>query len=299
MKKTIMPLVICAAIGFPASAEDNEGLSLNISAGGEYDSNITVSELDTTTNVGDWAALLDFSAGYKVKSDAKTSFEFGYDFSQSLYSSEGDFNLQSHAITANADTEMNGFDLGLAYGFYSNSLGGDKFLDMHSISPSAAIFFGEGSYVRADYTYYKKSFTVLDDRDANTHSFGASLYQFMDGGDYFTFGLRYEKENTFSDEFDYKGWVAKAGFQSKFDIGSDEAKLSLTVEYKDRNYENKTLSIGEKRDDKRTTFRAKMTYPIFGAFSLMPEYRYVKASSNLASADYNEHVIGATLGYSF
>ena len=299
MKNIRLPLLLCTTAAAPALAQDNEGFKLNIAAGGEYDSNITVSELDTTTNKGDFAALLDFTAEYKTKAGENTNLEFGYDFSQSLYSSESNFNLQTHALTLNADTELNGFDLGLGYGFYSNRLGGDKFLDLHTLSPSAAYFFGEGSYVRADYTYYKKAFTTLDDRDANTHSIGTSFFQFIEGGNFFNFGLRYEKENTVSDEFDYSGIVARAGFTNKFDLKGEEARLSLSLEYKARNYENITESINEKRDDKRTTFTAKMTYPFLKELSLMPQYQYINASSNLDSADYSEHILGVKLGYAF
>ena len=285
-------------VAMPLYADD-EGFSLKVEAGGEYDSNITVDELDTTTNRGDAAALLDFSALYKTKASETISLEFGYDFSQSLYASETDFNLQNHALTMSAETTMDDMDIGIAYGFYNTSLGGDKFMDMHTVNPNAAIFFGERSYLRADYTYYKKNFTLQDARDANTHAIGLSLYQFMEDGSFFNFGLKYEKENTFSDEFDYGGIVARAGYQKKVDISGKETKLSFSLEYKDRNYDNITQSIGEKRDDKRMTFSAKATYPIFDDFTLKPEYRFTNSSSNLESADYSEHMIGARIGYAF
>ena len=298
MKTNISTLIVCFAVAAPAWAAD-EGLSLTAGIGAEYDSNITVSETDITTNSGDAAALVDFGIFYKLKTEQKVSIEFGYDFSQSLYANETAFNLQNHALTFNADTQINDFDLGLAYGFYNIRLGGAKFMTMHTVNPNAAIFFGKSSYLRADYTYFKKSFELATERDANTHSIGATLYQFMEGGSFFNFGLKYEKEDTLSDEFDYSGLVARVGYQNKVDIAGKETKLSFALEYKDRGYANVTESIGEKRDDKRVTLTAKATYPIFKDFTLKPEYRFVNASSNFESADYNEHMIGATLGYSF
>lgn len=298
MKYSISTLFVCLTCAVPVFSQD-EGLSLKVAAGGEYDSNITVVETDTSTNTGDFAAIIDLAIGYKMKAVEDVNIEFGYDFSQSLYADETDFNLQMHAFTFNADTEMNGLDLGLAYGFYNNRLGGDKFLDMHTISPNVAIFFGESNYLRGDYTYYKKSFTVLDERDANTHSFGANYYHFTGDGAFFSIGLRYEKENANSDEFDYSGLVARAGFQTKFELMNDEAKFNASVEYKDRNYDNVTMSIGEKRDDQRTTFRANLSVPIYNKITINPEFRYINSSSNLASADYKESIIGATFGYSF
>lgn len=298
MKNNISTLIVCFAVAAPVWGAD-EGFSLKAGIGAEYDSNITVSETDITTNKGDAAALIDFGAIYKIKTEQKISLEFGYDFSQSLYANETAFNLQNHALTFNADTQIKDVDLGIAYGFYTIRLGGAKFMDMHTINPNAAIFFGKSSYLRADYTYFKKNFDLADERDADTHSVGATLYQFMDDGSFLNFGLKYEKEDTLSDEFDYSGLVARAGYQKKVSLGGKETKLSFALEYKDRNYANITESIGVKRDDKRVTLTAKATYPIFKDFTLKPQYRFVNATSNLESADYSEHMIGATLGYSF
>lgn len=298
MKNKISILVACMAFSSSAYSED-EGFSLVASAGGEYDSNITVDEVDVTSDKGDIAALLDLSVSYKTKAVENFTLEFGYDFSQSLYSEESQFDLQSHALSFNADTEVSGVDLGLAYGFYNTSLGGDKFMDMHMVSPNAAIFFGDGSYLRADYSYFKKSFTIQEARNADTHSFGASLYQFMDDGSFFNFGLKHERENTVSDEFDYVGWVGLVGYQKKVDLAGKETKFSLSVEYQTRKYENITESIGEKRDDKRTTVSASVIYPVFKSFTIKPEYRFVSAQSNFDSADYDEHTIGAVVGYAF
>ena len=298
MKNTISTMIACLAVSAPVWAAD-EGFTLKAEAGAEYDSNITVSETDIATNKGDAAALLDFGALYKIKTKQNVSLEIGYDFSQSLYANETEFNMQNHALTLNADTQIKDVDIGIAYGFYNIRLGGNKFMDMHTVNPNAAIFFGDKSYLRFDYTFFKKNFSLANERDADTHSIGATLYQFMADGSFFNFGLKYEKEDTLSDEFDYSGPVARVGYQKKVTIAGMETKLSLALEYKDRNYTNITESIGEKRDDKRVTLTAKAIYPIFEDFTLKPQYRFVNASSNFESADYNEHMIGATLGYSF
>lgn len=298
MKKTISLLVSCVALTIPAHTND-EGFSLSVKAGAEYDSNITISESDVTTNQGDLAALIDVSVSYKTKANEDISLEFGYDFSQSLYETETGFDMRNHGFTALADTEVNGFDLGLAYGYYNISLGSNAFMNMHTLSPNIALFFGEGSYVRADYTYLKKSFVELDARNANTHSIGVSFYQFTKSGSFFNLGLGYEKENTLSDQFDYAGLNANFSYVHKLTLNEKETEVTLSVKHQGRNYENINEVIEAKRDDKRTTFSAKVAYPIIGKVSLVPEYKYINASSNFESADYKEHVIGATLGYTF
>ena len=298
MNKTIPLLVSCIALTIPALGND-EGFSLSVKAGAEYDSNITISETDVTTNQGDIAALIDVALAYKTKANENISLEFGYDFSQSLYETETGFNMQNHGFTANADTEVNGFDLGLAYGYYNIGLGGNAFMSMHTLNPNIALFFGEGSYIRADYTFLKKSFVELDTRDANSHSIGASFYQFMKGGSFFNLGLGYEKENTLSDEFDYAGLNTSFSYVHKLTLNEKQTEVTLSVKHQDRNYQNITESIAAKRDDKRTTFSVKVAYPIIGKISLVPEYKYISASSNFESADYKEHVIGAMLGYTF
>lgn len=297
--KTALPLVSLAClINFSALAQD-ENLTLEVSGGVEYDSNITVEELDTKTNKADFAALLDFSAGYSTKVDDVATVNFGYDFSQSIYKEVSEFNLQSHGLSLGAETEVNDVELGLNYNFFHNRLGGDSFLNMHMISPNVAYFFGEGTYVRGNYTFMDKSFETAIDRNAKTHSVGVDVYQFAQNGNYFSVGLRYEMEGASADEFDYKGFVLNAAYQAKFDVNGMEAKTKVGLEFVKRNYDNITPSIAEIRDDKRTTFKLEGSYPFYKKAMLKSAYNYIMASSNFDSADFNEHVISLSVGYSF
>jgi hypothetical protein len=295
---TLTTITLFSLFSTPLLAQDGE-FTLSVFGGVEYDSNITVEEIDANANKSDFAGLLDFSAGYTSKINDDISFNVGYDLSQSLYFDVSEFDLQSHGLSVGSDMEVNGVDLGFTYTFFHNRLGGDSFLNMHVVSPSVAYMFGESTYVRGNYTFVDKSFKSSPDRDASTHSVGFDVYQFNEGGDFFTMGLRYEVEGALADEFDYKSFVANAGFQSKFDFNNGEAKANVGLEYVNRNYDNLTPSIAAERSDKRTTFNLDATIPAYVNINAKLAYKFINAKSNLDVADYNEHILSLSFGYSF
>ena len=88
--------LICGAgaliAAFTATAQGQDKIpALNTSyyaelgAGAEYDSNVTLDELDLTSNESDYGFTLDVSAGLKKPFTTSTDLSLSYDFSQTNY----------------------------------------------------------------------------------------------------------------------------------------------------------------------------------------------------------------------
>lgn len=302
-KKAPLALGVLAAAfaATPALAKDTQPWSLTVKAGVEYDSNVTVEQTDVTTNIGDSALNLGVEAGYKLidnKNGDKLSI--AYDFSQSLHQDLTDFDIQSHSGTIAGATEVAGATLGMSYSFYHLLLGGDRFLDMQVLNPSVSGFIAPNVYARGAYSYFDKNFKVANDRDAENHQGAADLYYFFNNSrSYFTVGGRYEIENAVGPEFDYDGFALNANVQFPLVLTSDKGKINLGYAYRKRDYDNVTPSLGEKRHENRSTFKAMAETPLIKALSLRVEYQYTDRNSNYLPSNYTENLVSGTLSYRF
>lgn len=286
-----------ASVCAPAFAAEGD-FNLEAAAGARYDSNINVEEADVLVDAEDIAAVFDVSASYELDA-SPGSLKLGYDFGQRLYEDFDQFDLQSHRFSAGARTRVAGARLGLDYSYNILRLGGDPFLDLQLISPSVAGFVAPKTYVRGYYQYMKKDFEVLAHRDADRHSFGASAFRFfMDNDAFVSVGGRYETEDASAPELDFDGYLLEANLQLPLP-GIKDGEVQFGYNYRKRDYDNVTPSIGERRIENRSRFEAEAEIPIVGGLALHTGYQYTDRNSNFPSADYNEHLLTGALSYRF
>ncbi len=283
-----------------ADAGKDSPLSFEISAGAEYDSNVSVAAIDTNTGAGDFAAVLDAGIDFETELGSDTEFNLGYNFSQSLHDQFTNFDIQTHFASASVSHDFGAFDAGGAYRYAYSRLGGTGFLTLQQFSPYVSTFLAKKVFVRTAYTYSDKNFKNRIDRDSTVHAGGADVYFFADGvRRFFVVGYKYEDENAVDPQFDFQANHFKARFTQRFPVGSRDAKLKLGWRYEMRNYSSITPSIGAIRDDDRHRFQAEVEIPITDIVFGNIEYEYSNYSSNLPSADYNQNLVSARLGARF
>ncbi len=267
-------------------------ISIELAAGIQYDDNVSIDELDTNTEVGDFAAVFDLDLGYEHSFGQGTELDLGYSFSQRAYFEESDFDLQIHSGSLNLKHNFENFDLGSSFYATHARLGGDGFLDILQYSPYVTSFLSKKIYLRAAYTYRDKSFDNNPDRDGDVHALEADFYYFLDGvREYIVSGYRYENENTIAEQFDFDGHSFDLRYARRFHVGEQAVRLRADWRYELRNYDSITPSIGEIRDDNRHRLRARIELPLSERFDLLFEYQYRNYSSNLPSADYTDNRI--------
>ncbi len=267
-------------------------ITVEVAAGIQYDDNVSVDELDTNINVGDFAAVFDLDLGYEHSFKQGTELDLGYSFSQRAYFEETDFDLQLHTGSVNLKHNFEQLDVGASFYATHARLGGDGFLDILQYSPYVTSFLTKKIYIRGAYAYRDKTFDNNPDRDADVHVLEADVYYFLDGvREYFVTGYRYENENTIADQFDFDGHTFDLRYARRFNIGEQAMRLRADWRYEIRNYDSITPSIGEIRDDDRHRLRARMELPLNKRWDLLFEYQYRNYSSNLPGADYTENRI--------
>ncbi len=278
------------------AAETN--FDLEATAGVRYDSNINVEEADILVGAEDIAAIFDVAASVELEGKAG-SVEIGYDFGQRLYEDFGQFDLQSHRLSAGVRTRIAGARVGLDYSYGILRLGGDPFLNSHIVSPSVAGFVAPKTYVRGYYRYWDKDFDVRNDRDAVNHSGGFTAFRFfMDNDAFASLGASYDRENAADPQFSFDGFLIRANLKLPLP-GVNDGDVNFGYNYRKRDYDGVTPSIGERRTENQSRFEADVAIPIVGGLTLETGYQYTDRNSNFPSADYNEHLVTGALSYRF
>lgn len=305
---TAIGMVAAAWLSLSATAGaqvDDKGkvatsFSFEASAGVEYDSNISVIELDVSTASDDFAGVFEAGIGFEAELGQGTEIDLSYDFSQSLHDEFTQFDIQSHRGSIGIEHDFGRVSAGAAYIFADAALGGDGFLTLQQISPFVSGFLGKSVFIRAAYEYRDKNFKNRTDRDAEVHAGGADIFFFIDGiRTYLLGGYKYEDENTVADQFDFTGHNFKFRFVKRLPFRGRDAKLELGWRYEKRNYDSVTPSIGEVREDTRHKLKAELEIPVTDHVYVLVEYEYSDFSSNLPSADYTQNFAGLKVGVEF
>jgi len=295
-------LVVCLAAGAGAAETSSQSrpaeFEVEIGLGGEYDSNVSVSEVDQASNEGDYALIADASFEMKKELGERYDSAVTYDFSQTMYDEFSRVDRQTHILGADLARKGDVTDTGLSLYYINSRLDGKDFLDFYRLSPSLSGFVARNWFARGAYVYADKSIIENPDRDADTHSLELDLYMFRRGlRSYFNLGYRYKDENVEAQQYDYHSNSVKLRYIHRFNILKRLAKLELSWRYEDRDYSSITPSIGEDREDDRHRWRADLEVPLVGGSAVQLYYGYADYESNNASADYTQTLVGTRFFY--
>ncbi|MEP1470519.1 MAG: surface lipoprotein assembly modifier [Halieaceae bacterium] len=299
----ILPLFGSSCLKVVAAEPDTDGLppprfSAEVGVGVEYDSNISVEEVDRASSESDYALTLDANLEMKQDFSDTTELSLNYDYSQNKYNEFSQVDRQTHILGSDLAFKIRELDSSIS-GYYINSrLDGSKFLELYRLSPSISGFLAKKWFARGAYVYSDKSIESNSDRDAQTNAGEADLYFFRRGlRSYFNFGYRFKDEDAEADQLDYQSNSIKIRYVHRLDIWSRLAKFELSWRYEDRDYSSDTPSIGEEREDKRHRWRADVEMPLIGKSAIQIYYGYSDYDSNLPASDYTQTIIGSRVTY--
>jgi tetratricopeptide (TPR) repeat protein len=274
---------------------------LGAGAGAFYESNVRQSAIDEETGNSDGAGQFELAAAYELPVWDWFDLEAGYDFYQSVYFEESDFDLQSHALRAAASRPFGESTTGsLSYLYSLNTLGGSRFLDLHELRP--AIGYTPTPWWHAILTpgLRFKRFDGDRARNADTPLIGTQqLFALGSWERRLLLGIDGEFEDTDSREFDYRGFAAVADLQLPIpiEISARHPIFDLRYRFRYRDYTSEISSPTGERRDRIHSARARLDVPLITHLSLRIEYEYEDAHSDVDSADYDDHIVGGSLRF--
>jgi hypothetical protein len=294
---------LIAAVLLPWSAAiagENDAktpFAVEFRAGAEYDSNVAVLELDTSTGASDMAAAIDFHAGFDKQWPRSWSFDAAYDFSQSLYQELDDYDLRIHRGSAGVGYDFGAVEPGVSYQYASAALASGENLTLSQITPHLGSLLGRRVYLRLAWDRSDKSYALDPGRDATTNAPSLEAYVFVGGVKrHLVFGYQHVTENAADDTFDYEGDKLKAQFTERFMRGSRGVTLKTGLRYESRAYRAPPLPLTPRREDQRYRFELELEGILSRHMFLRGRYEYAHNGSTEASVNFNENVASIGLG---
>ncbi|NNL88585.1 MAG: DUF560 domain-containing protein [Marinicaulis sp.] len=278
--------------------DKNDDLNFEFSTGIEYDSNVSVIDIDTQTAEDDFAAVFDAGVSYRADLAKGSTLSIGYQFGQDLQFEFSEFDTQTHRAFASFEQQIGDVETGFSYHIVYARLGSNGFLRMHRASPHLAGYaLNKRVYWRAAYTYSDKEFIDRPNRSSIVHAGAGDAYVFLNGADtYVMGGYRYENENAVGPEFDFRSHNTRLKLVQRLRLGQRKMKLKSGWQYEDRNYENITPAIGAIRDDERHKFDVSLEIPLNDIVYTEIEYSYDRFNSNLPSAEFDQNITAIRIG---
>jgi hypothetical protein len=291
---------VLASAATAAAAQDavtptaqDRAVTINLGAGFEYDSNVAVLELDTSTNAGDRAALLDFGVAYDKPGAGRFDVRAGYDFSQSLHDDFDAFDVRIHRGSATLSYDLGRVDIGTTLQHADAELDGSDFLTLQQISPYLSKLIGQRLFLRFAYAHSDKEFAGNPDRGATADALSADVYVFVDGlTTYLLFGYRNDHEDAIDAQFDYGGDMYRVQLTKRLNRERErELTLRTSLRVENRDYKYPTSSIGAPRRDDRTQVEVSLELPLGERTTAQLVYEHADNRSNLPSVDFAEDVL--------
>ena len=159
----------------PTGENKDSPFEFEVGTGLEYDSNVSVIDIDLNTASGDAAAVLNAGIDFKKQLGKETKVKLGYNFSQSLHFDFTGFDIQTHRATVGLNHDFGAVTGEVNYIFVYSTLGGTGFLTFQRVSPDRCqvLCIVSGGKVGGKITVF---IFQLNKNDVTDRNFQAGLY---------------------------------------------------------------------------------------------------------------------------
>lgn len=298
LQKSIALLIALPfAPGAAGAAGAGQGFSLELTSGVQYDSNVAVLDLDRSSGEGDMAALIDLGLAFERKLTQRFDVDVGYAFSQSLHDEFGEFDIRLHRGSGGLGWDFGPLKAGATVQYADAALDGEDFLVLRQAAPSLSRLFGERLFLRLAWTHTDKEFRQNPGRDATAQAPSLDAFWFFDGGrSHVVVGYQRHDEDAADDQFDHSGPRSRLQLSRRFGQKPREITLRAGVRHEIRDYAGPVAPLSGLRQDRRTSFETRGELPLGRRLFLRAAYEYARNRSDLASVDFDEHVVSLNAG---
>ena len=284
----------------------------------EYDSSVSLDQVDDVSRESDYANQLKWALGGKWQAHKNWQLATNYQGKQRAYDQFSEYDLEQHHLTLSSKLTFSGVGYSYRYDGVSAQIDGDDFLDFSQSTIAIDKLFDSSFFLRAALSKNKKDFIELEERNATATVIGLdSLAFFNRGKSHLSFNVSVENEIAEADEYDNQTGNVSMGFQHKFTEAYFPTTFTSSVRYGRKHYdsfvianaiEDEAFPVGlppntnvddETRVDGRTQWTTSLDIALSDWLGLMLKASYITNESNYAAVDYNERQMIAGLTASF
>jgi hypothetical protein len=272
---------------------------LNLTLGGQYDSNVILNPTDSPlpsniSNKSDWRGIIYLNSKFNLFMNERAEASIGYNFYQSLHTELTDYNLMQHQAELKTRLAVSdSLSLGAAYSFEYLYLGGDDYDYAHTLSPSLTISEGKGFSTIIEYRYRDAHFMdaplFLDNSERTGSNNLIGVTQNIPIGSRITarIGYSYDVDSTKRDYWDYTGNKGFAGIRINLPY---DFMIDLYSEYYRKGYEGSNPISGLSRRDILRAYSGSISKAITDSFIITIGQTYIDNNSNIDVYTYNRSI---------
>ncbi|MEO0438712.1 MAG: hypothetical protein AAF098_17590 [Pseudomonadota bacterium] len=296
----VTPAVMSQSSSEESKSTYKTAWSGELGIGGEYDTNVTVSEVDLSSGESDYAFTSDFELGAKRQITESLKASASYSINQSRYREFSRVDRLTQIAGVNIEKGLGSASSGLSVYYIDSKLSGDGFLELLRVSPALSGFLAKRWFLRGAYVFSERTIDDRNERDATTHTAEFDAYYFHRGlRSYVNIGARYRDEDTGAPELDFSGAALKARYIRRFKVLEKQAKFEVAFRYEERDYRSPEPTIDEKRKDDRIRWKLDFELPLTEQISWQAYYSYGDFESNLPRADFVQTIVGSRLQFAW
>lgn len=282
-------LALPVASAQDAPEEERFSVSGAVELGGEYNSNVSVTELETAIGQADVATALEAGINLTWRLTDRLRADGGYSHTATRYQEFSDFDLGMDLFYGDLGYEFDRLSVGTSYYHADAALGGDDFLTLEQYSIYAGRLFGDSVFLRGSINAADKTFDTLGQRDSTGGGFGLDAFWFFNQGrSSLVFGYTYGDEDARQEQFSYENHTFRTSLSNRFTLVGRDSRLQLGLRLQERGYRGVTPAIGVPRDEQQQVAEAEFEVSLNRYFAIVSRLEHGSYQSNLASADYNE-----------
>ncbi len=312
-----------------ASRDKERRLSLDVRIGLTYDDNVIVRPVENFDEPlvaeirrhkhESYGELFGLNASYVWWRTADWESSIGYSFFTTYQNEIPKFGVISNLGTAGLTYKMSLFQLptqvSLQYAYDNMLLGGDEFLQRHTVSLSGVVIESARNFTQGFVRFQAKHFDDVDQaqRIANDTRSGDNymagflhFVRFAEDRHYVKIGYQFDWDDTGNDEgrnWMYYGNRLSFGGQYTLPWQALRLKYDLDVHFRDYTYKNTllpTYAPGSKwRQDQEVTNIVRAELPLPRNFTLAAEYQVTRVFSNIEVFAYIRNVASLSLIWSY
>ncbi|AXT38766.1 hypothetical protein D1814_08800 [Alteromonas sp. BL110] len=280
-----------------AGTTDEEKQKITFSGSGyvgyRHDSNVSVSELDTNSNVDDSAVQSKALLKVSVKPTNEWENELSISRADTRYQTLSEFDLGLTTLSASTKYTLDFAKLGAHYYHASATLDGRDFLTYQQYGLSAGKLLGQRTYLRISSDLIDKKFKNRPEdapiRDSEAVALRSDLFYFFEGDDFFQIALKYQNEDAQDNAFDYTGKGIDLAYTYPFAVFSKPLKLKVAYQLDMRDYAS-VQDSGIGREDDRQLIEMSADYAVYDHIDIRLSTQYGDYASSVDGANYQETI---------
>ncbi|MGK0398846.1 MAG: hypothetical protein ACJA0I_001142, partial [Gammaproteobacteria bacterium] len=216
MKLSATPFFLgLTALTLPVLAFASESLTASgsISSEREYDSSVSLDQVDDISRESDYASKLKWALGGKWQVNDNVQLSTSYKGRQRIYDQFSEYDLEQHQLALSSKFTYAGIGYSYRYDGVTAQVDGEDFLNFNQSTIAVDKLF-DSSFLRGYVSKNKKDFMQLEERNASATIVGLdSLVFYNQGKSHLSFNISMENETAQEKLFDNKTGNVSMAYQ--------------------------------------------------------------------------------------